>query len=249
MSCNHRSVQRLFLHFQALGRCKVLFSSPSDKASPLLEHCSSGKPVEFLESQQIPKNLFRHSLRITGYSLMFVLDQMMTPDGMLISTWPSSFFKLDTFANYLPTENVQGNCYLRFQTQSLRRYMRHHIWFLRSKLTPTICGTLSGDLEPLEEFSFPYVYIRLGTFKVRILLLSGLSPSKFWPNKCFKYPSLTIFKVITKLQMFDVFPMKNEALSTVLSAHQELTTILLLPELVPLTRDYRASWRDLWFGV
>lgn len=63
--------------------------------------------------------------------------------------------------------------------QSLRRYMRHHIWFLRSKLTPTICGPLSGDLELLEEFSFPYVPIRLGTSKVRILLLSHLSPVSF----------------------------------------------------------------------
>lgn len=41
---------------------------------------------------------------------------------------------------------------------------------------------------------------------------------------------------------------KNELLLTILLVYQELTTLLLLPELVHLMRDYRASWRDMIWG-
>lgn len=34
---------------------KALFSSPSDIASPILEHSYTEKPVQLLESQQIPQ--------------------------------------------------------------------------------------------------------------------------------------------------------------------------------------------------
>lgn len=55
-TADHQSIQRVFLHLPSALKFKALFSSPSDTASPILEHSYSEKPVELLVSQKIPQN-------------------------------------------------------------------------------------------------------------------------------------------------------------------------------------------------
>lgn len=46
---------RVFFYLPSALKFKALFSSPSDTASPILEHPYTEKPVQLLESQQIPQ--------------------------------------------------------------------------------------------------------------------------------------------------------------------------------------------------